>query len=134
MKISGQFDVKLNPLDTFTKGRDTIKLGRMAIEKVFHGELTASSKGEMLSAMTPVKGSAGYVAIEQVSGTLCERDGSFVLQHYGIMNRGEDKLVLEVLPDSGTGQLQGLRGQMAISVENGEHYYQFDFSLPDLAE
>lgn len=134
MKISGQFDVKLNPLDTFTKGRDTIKLGRMAIEKVFHGELTASSKGEMLSAMTPVKGSAGYVAIEQVSGTLCERDGSFVLQHYGIMNRGEDKLVLDVLPDSGTGQLQGLRGQMAISVENGEHYYQFDFSLPDLAE
>lgn len=134
MKISGQFDVKLNPLDTFTKGRDTIKLGRMAIEKVFHGELTASSKGEMLSAMTPVKGSAGYVAIEQVSGTLCERDGSFVLQHYGIMNRGEDKLVLEVLPDSGTGQLQGLRGQMAISVENGEHYYQFDFSLPDLVE
>ena len=83
----------------------------------------------MLSAMTPVSGSAGYVAIEQVSGSLAGRKGSFVLQHFGTMNRGSNRLILEVVPDSGSGELAGLQGEMSIKIEDGLHYYTFDFEL-----
>ena len=130
MKVSGQFDVKLHPMDFYAQGIDRIKLGRMAIEKRFKGELHATSKGEMLSAMTPVKGSAGYVAIEQVLGTLLGRKGSFVLQHFGTMNQGKDRLILEVVPDSGTDQLTGLSGTMAINIDDGQHFYEFEYELP----
>ena len=129
MKISGTFEVSLNPLDVYSQGEDGINLGRMSIDKKFIGELSASSKGEMLSAMTLVEGSAGYVAIEQVSGTLSGRNGSFVLQHFGIMNQGNGRLILEVVPDSGTGELSGLTGQMTINVEGGQHYYEFEYEL-----
>ena len=129
MKISGTFEVSLNPLDIYAQGEDGINLGRMSIDKKFAGELSASSKGEMLSAMTPVKGSAGYVAIEQVSGTLSSRKGSFVLQHFGTMNRGNDRLILEVVPNSGTGELSGLTGKMTINIDGGRHYYEFDYEL-----
>jgi hypothetical protein len=101
----------------------------MSIDKIFSGELSASSKGEMLNAMTPVKGSAGYVAIEQVSGTLSGRKGSFVLQHFGTMNRGNARLILEVVPDSGTGELSDLTGTMTINIVSGQHYYEFEYEL-----
>jgi hypothetical protein len=101
----------------------------MSIDKTFFGELDASSKGEMLSAMTSVKGSAGYVAIEQVSGKLSGKEGSFVLQHFGIMDKGDDRLILEVIPDSGTNELVGLSGTMKINIEEGKHFYEFDFDL-----
>lgn len=129
MKITGTFELSLNPLDTYAKGEDGIKLGRMSIDKIFSGELSASSKGEMLNAMTPVKGSAGYVAIEQVSGTLSGRKGSFVLQHFGTMNRGNARLILEVVPDSGTGELSDLTGTMTINIVSGQHYYEFEYEL-----
>jgi hypothetical protein len=129
MTISGKFDVKLTPLDTFASGKNGVNLGRMSIEKTFHGDLAATSKGEMLSAMTPTQGSAGYVAIEQVTGLLTGKQGSFVLQHFGIMNNGEKRLVLEVVPDSGTGELKGLSGKMTIDIDNSQHFYQFDFEL-----
>jgi hypothetical protein len=129
MKISGKFDVELSPLETYARGKDEINLGRMSIEKTFSGELDASSQGEMLTAMTPVKGSAGYVAIEQVSGSLSGKRGSFVLQHFGTMDQGSDRLVLEVVPGSGTGQLAGLAGKMAIRIEEAQHYYDFEFEL-----
>ena len=129
MKITGTFEVSLNPLPGYAQGEDGISLGRMSIDKKFTGELTASSKGEMLSAMTSVKGSAGYVAIEQVSGTLSGRKGGFVLQHFGSMNRGSDRLILEVVPDSGTGELSNLTGQMTINVEGDHHYYEFEYAL-----
>ena len=129
MKISGTFEVSLNPLDVYSQGKDGINLGRMSIDKKFMGELSASSKGEMLSAMTLVEGSAGYVAIEQVSGSLSGRNGSFVLQHFGIMNQGNGRLILEVVPDSGTGELSGLTGQMTINVEGGQHSYEFEYDL-----
>lgn len=112
MKIAGTFEVNLNPLDFYAQGMDGINLGRMSIDKKFDGDLDARSKGEMLSAMTSVKGSAGYVAIEQVSGTLSGRKGSFVLQHFGTMKQGSNRLVLEVVPDSGTGELSGLAGKI----------------------
>lgn len=130
MKISGKFDVNLAPLEAYAKGENNINLGRMSIDKVFHGELDASSKGEMLSAMTAVKGSAGYVAIEQVSGTLSGKQGSFVLQHFGTKQDGDNQLTLKVVPASGTGELAGLTGEMAIVIEDGQHFYEFDYGLP----
>ena len=129
MNITGTFNAILNPLDGYAKGENGVKLGRMSIEKVWNGELKGKSKGEMLSAMTSVKGSAGYVAIEQVTGSLSGKNGSFVLQHYGIMDKGQDRLVLEVVPDSGTGELIGLTGKMDIRIEGDTHYYDFEFEL-----
>src|SRR5882757_9344211 len=102
---NGTFEVKLLPQPTEEKA-----LSRMSIDKQFHGDLEATSKGEMLSAMTDVKGSAGYVAIERVSGTLRGRAGSFVLQHTGTMTRGTPQLSVTVVPDSGTDQLAGVTG------------------------
>lgn len=129
MKASGEFEVNLEPLDHYMQGNNGIHLGRMSIDKTFSGDLAATSKGEMLSAMTPVKGSAGYVAIEQVNGTLAGKSGSFVLQHFGAMNHGENRLILEVVPDSGTDQLTGLFGKMSINIENGKHFYEFEYEL-----
>lgn len=129
MNITGSFNAILNPLDGYAKGENGIKLGRMSIEKTWNGDLKAKSRGEMLSAMTSVKGSAGYVAIEQVTGTLVGKTGSFVLQHYGIMDNGNNRLILEVVPDSGTDELKGLTGRMAIRIEEDTHFYDFEFDL-----
>ncbi len=129
MKASGKFEVKLQPLESYTKGDNGISLGRMSIDKNFEGELSAVSKGEMVSAMTPVKGSAGYVAIEQVNGILAGRKGTFVLQHSATMNNGKDYLNIEVVPDSGTDELNGISGNMNIRIEEGQHYYDFDYQL-----
>jgi hypothetical protein len=103
--------------------------GRMAIDKRFHGDLEAASTGEMLTAMTSVRGSGGYVAIERVSGSLHGRSGSFVLQHSGTMAGGAEQLSITVVPDSGTGHLAGLAGGMAIEIEDGRHSYSFEYSL-----
>lgn len=129
MKITGEFQVKLQPMDFYAKGTEGINLGRMSIDKIFSGPLEATSQGEMLTALTATQGSAGYVAIEQVVGSLSGKKGSFVLQHFGTMNRGKDRLVLEVVPDSGTGELIGLTGTMLIKIDNGKHGYEFDYEL-----
>jgi hypothetical protein len=129
MQAAGEFEVDLQPLDPFTKGNEGITLGRMSIDKTFRGDLVAKSQGEMLSVITNVKGSAGYVAVEQVNGTLQGNRGTFVLQHFGITDRGENRLVLEVVPDSGTGQLANLSGKMTLKIEYGKHFYEFDYSL-----
>lgn len=129
MKANGTFEVKLNPLDFSAQGSEGRKLGRMSINKKFNGPLEATSIGEMLSVMTTVKGSAGYVAIEEVSGTLDGKKGGFVLQHFGLMNKGADQLILEVVPDSGSEELATLSGKMVIKIEGGTHYYEFDYSL-----
>jgi hypothetical protein len=104
-------------------------LGRMSLDKQFHGDLEGTSKGEMLYAGTSVKGSAGYVAIERVSGTLQGRAGTFILQHTGTMTRGVPELSVTVVPDSGTGQLAGLAGKMTINIADGKHSYEFDYML-----
>ncbi len=129
MKITGPFNVTMQPEDLSLTSKDEIQLVRMSLDKTFEGELSAHSLGEMISAVSTTPGSAGYVAIEQVSGTLSGRTGSFVLQHYGVMNRGESHLTLTVVPDSGTGELQGLTGSMDIRIEDGQHYYDFDYEL-----
>lgn len=129
MKVFGNFEVKLSPLGSYAQGFNGVNLGRMSIDKQFKGDLEATSMGEMLSAMTSVKGSAGYVAIEQVSGVLSGKKGSFVLQHFGTMNQGNDRLILEVVPNSGAGELSGLTGKMAIKIEDGQHSYEFEYEL-----
>lgn len=101
----------------------------MSIDKKFTGDLEATSQGEMLSAGGAVKGSAGYVAIEQVTGTLHGREGSFILQHGATMNRGAPSLSITVVPDSGTAALTGIAGTMQIIIENKHHAYTFDYSL-----
>lgn len=129
MKATGEFSVDLQPLEPFANGSVGNLLGRLSISKTFSGDLTAESRGEMLSARTNTADSAGYVAIEQVSGTLQGKLGAFVLQHYGILKRGEQRLILEVVPDSGTGELENLAGSMTIRIEAGRHFYEFEYTL-----
>lgn len=127
-KIRGEFDVKMVPQSGDAGLGEGI--GRLGLDKVFRGALDATSKGQMLAFRTPVEGSAGYVAMERVDGTLAGRRGTFVLQHSGTMDRGAQHLDLAVLPDSGTGELAGLRGTMQIEIAEGKHYYVFEYSLP----
>jgi Protein of unknown function (DUF3224) len=128
-RASGTFDVKLAKLALDDKAANAL-LGRMSIDKSFIGDLEATSKGEMLSAGTAVKGSAGYVAIEMVTGKLHGRTGTFVLQHSGTMTRGEPQLAVTVVPDSGTGQLEGLEGKMTIKIVDKKHFYELEYTLP----
>ena len=125
-QATGTFEVSLNPLELNESGENETR-SRMSINKRFDGDLQATSVGEMLTGMTALKGSAGYVAMERVSGTLHGREGSFLLQHSGTMDRGEPALVVSVVPDSGTGQLEGLAGTLAISIREGIHHYTFDY-------
>jgi hypothetical protein len=127
---SGTFDVKVTPQKPDNPEAEAANLGRMSLDKKFHGDLEATSKGEMLAAMSEVKGSAGYVAMERVSGTLGGRSGTFVLQHRGTMTRGLPQLSVTVVPDSGTGDLAGLTGSMTIKIEEGKHFYEFEYQLP----
>jgi hypothetical protein len=132
-RATGSFEVKLNP----QQPADEIaaaNLGRMSIVKRFSGDLQASSLGEMLAVRTATEGSAGYVALERVTGTLDGREGEFVLQHLGIMDRGARRLQVSVVPDSGTGRLAGITGAMNIRIENGRHDYDFDYALPESAD
>ena len=103
----------------------------MSIDKQFHGDLEAISRGQMLTAVTSIKGSAGYVAIEQVTGSLHGSSGAFALQHTGTMTRGAPQLTVTVVPDSGTGQLAGLAGTMTIALAEGKHSYDFEYTLGD---
>ena len=125
----GTFDVKLNKVPGHDS-KDGSPLARMSINKKFNGDLDATSIGEMLAAGTSVKGSAGYVAMERVTGTLNGRVGEFVFQHSATMNRGAPTLSVSVVPDSGTGQLVGLAGTLNIIIANGQHSYEFDYAVP----
>jgi hypothetical protein len=125
---SGTFKVVVTPAGEPDHGPGAT-LGRLTIDKIFEGPLSATSRGQMLTAMTEVKGSAGYVAIERVTGTLDGRDGSFALQHHGPMNRGASSLTLVVVPDSGSGGLQGIDGTMTIDVRDKQHHYTLDYGF-----
>jgi hypothetical protein len=124
----GTFEVKLTPQADGDAGAG---LARMTLDKRFHGDLEATSQGQMLSAGTAVQGSAGYVAMERVRGTLRGRSGTFVLQHHGLMDRGTPQLTITVVPDSGTDELTGLAGTMAIEIADGKHSYDFEHTLPE---
>jgi hypothetical protein len=127
-QAAGAFDVKMlpQPADATAAGET---IGRMLLDKKYHGTLDATGKGQMLAMRTKVDGSAGYVAMELVVGTLDGKSGSFVLQHSGTMNRGAPLLALSVVPDSGTGELAGILGNMAIIIAEGKHNYKFEYTL-----
>jgi hypothetical protein len=128
----GTFDVKLNPLaaDTPPEGSP---LGRLSIDKVFHGDIEGTSKGEMLTAGTAVKNSAGYVAVERVTGVVKGFRGTFALMHTGIMNRGAPSLNITIVPDSGTGDLTGISGTLDIQIADGKHSYVLDYTIATTA-
>jgi hypothetical protein len=129
---SGTFEVKLTPQAQEDQSEGS-PLGRMSIAKQFHGDLEAVSKGQMLTAGTAVKGSAGYVAMEMVSGTLNGHNGTFVLQHSATMTRGTPQMSITVVPDSGTDQLAGLAGEMLINIADGNHSYDFKYTIAEPA-
>lgn len=128
-RATGTFEVDLTPVDSAEE--DGVTRGRFSMEKRFEGDLEGTSRGEMLTARTPVESSAGYVALERVTGTLDGRRGSFVLQHSGTMDRGEQRLSVTVVPDSGTAGLEGIAGSMTITIEDGTHRYELAYDLPD---
>jgi hypothetical protein len=128
-RANGPFDVKLAPLGN-DPSDDGLTLSRFSLDKQFRGDLEGTSKGEMLAAGTPVKGSAGYVAVERVTGTLHGRRGSFMLQHTGTMANGAQQLTISVVPDSGTGELVGLSGSMKIIIAaGGAHAYELAYEM-----
>jgi hypothetical protein len=128
-RATGSFEVSLQAISNAEVTADPM-LGRILLTKKFSGDLAATARGQMLSAMTTVKGSAGYVAIDHVTGELDGRKGSFVLQHSGAMNRGAQSLSIMVVPDSGTDELTGLSGTLSINIIDGKHFYDFIYSLP----
>ena len=131
LRAVGTFEVKLTPQATDTAPEGS-PLGRLTIDKQFHGDLEATSKGEMLTAGTAIKNSAGYVAVERVVGTLQGRKGTFTLQHNATMTRGVGALNIVIVPDSGTGDLTGITGTMSIEIAGGKHSYVFEYSIAEL--
>jgi uncharacterized protein DUF3224 len=128
-QAKGTFEVKLDAQGDADKAEGST-LGRMSIDKKYHGDLEGTATGTMLTAGTEVKGSAGYVAIERVTGTLAGKTGSFVLQHNGTLRRGVPVQNIIVVPDSGTGQLAGITGTFLVIIAEGKHSYEFDYMLP----
>ena len=128
----GGFEVQRTPQGALDAG-DGVEIGHVRFDKRFHGPLDATSVVHMLAVGPAVPGSAAYVAIERISGTLDGRRGSFMAQHSGTLDRGQPTLALGVVPDSGTGELAGLRGRMAIDIVDGAHFYTLDYELPDPA-
>jgi hypothetical protein len=125
----GSFEVRMTPQPEGSAEAPGVKLGRMLLEKVFHGHLEASGQGQMLTAVSDTPGSAGYVAIERVTGTLHGRQGSFVFQHSGTMDGGAQSLSITVVPGSGAGELKGVAGTFKLRIEGGQHFYEFDYTL-----
>lgn len=127
-RASGTFEVTMTPEPPYDVN-EAASIGRVSIEKRFSGDLDATSSVQMIGARSEVKGSAGYVAIERVNGSLNGRAGSFVLQHSGTMTRGKGDLSVSVVPDSGTGELKSLSGRMTIEIIEGKHLYSFEYDL-----
>lgn len=128
---SGTFEVKVIPQTPDNKDAQSANIGRMSLDKQFRGDLEAASKGEMLAVRSENMTSGGYVAIERITGTLHGRTGSFALQHSGAMSGGSQQLTITVVPDSGTDKLTGITGKMSIKIENKQHFYEFDYALPE---
>jgi hypothetical protein len=130
-QAKGPFDVKIAPQKPDSDVAQAANFSRMTIDKVFHGDLEGTSKGEMIATQAETKSSGGYVALERVTGTLKGREGSFILQHSATMNRGVPSLSITVVPDSGTDELAGITGKLNIVIaKGGKHSYDFEYSLP----
>lgn len=131
MHATGTFEVKMTPQSS-VDGVGDPSVGRMALEKQFKGDLEGTGRGQMLAVGTAIDGSAGYVAMERVHGALHGREGSFALQHNGVMNRGTPQLAITIVPDSGTEGLSGIAGALTIRIADGVHHYDLAYSLPDI--
>lgn len=129
MNVKGTFEVTMSGEPPYSDLAG-VTLGRASLSKVFSGPLSATSQVSMLASRTPIASSAGYVALERIEGTLEGKSGSFVVVHLGLMNRGEGTLTIRVVPDSGTGELQGIEGSMDVVIASGVHHYVLDYSLP----
>ena len=127
---SGAFSVTVTALPA-ESGIGDASIGRMSLHKVFQGDLAGEAHGQMLAAMTAVAGSAAYVALDRFEGSLDGRRGGFSLQHRGVMDRGAPELTVTIVPDSGTGELEGISGSLGIRMSNGAHFYDLDYCLPD---
>ena len=125
---SGTFEVSITP--AADNSADGVTLGRMTVAKTFAGPLTATSQGDMLTGAGTVAGSAAYVMIERVTGSLDGKAGSFALAHIGVMDRGKPDLRVMIVPDSGSGALAGISGTLVIRIEGGKHFYDLDYRLP----
>lgn len=125
----GSFMVSMKP-QAEPDVQEGVALGRMSLEKTFAGDLVGTGKGEMLTALTAVQDSAGYVALERVTATLAGRSGSFVLQHSGTMEQGARRLSIAIVPGSGTGGLAGIAGEFKLDVVDGKHLYELNYTLP----
>jgi hypothetical protein len=132
-RVSGPFDVAMTPVGPGEREGNT-QTARMLLDKQYFGDLAATGKGQMLTAVSDAKGSAAYVAIERVTGTLKGRKGSFVIQHAGTMRAGTQQLAISIVPDSGTDQLTGIAGTMAIRMVGSKHFYDLDYTLPTNSE
>ena len=128
-KVSGKFGVKILPQKADNPQAEAAGLGRMSLDKQYHGDLEATGEGEMLSVLDRSTGSGAYVAMERVAGTLAGRSGSFVLMHHATMAHGEPELTIRVVPGSGTEELADLRGTMDIRIEEKQHFYDFDYEI-----
>lgn len=126
----GTFEVTITP-QAHQEGVGDAAVGRFALTKAFSGDMNGTGSGQMLAYRSSVSGSAGYVAMEKVQGTLNGRTGSFIMQHNGAMNRGEQQLSIKIVADSGTDQLEGITGEMLLNIEAGKHYYEFRYTLPE---
>lgn len=124
----GTFEVKVTPLAAEENVGDPT-IGRLSLDKTFSGNLSGTSKGQMLGIGTEVRESGGYVAAERINGTLDGKKGTFALQHTGTMQGGKYEMLITVVPDSGTGELTGITGKMKIIIENGNHFYELEYSL-----
>lgn len=129
LTAKGSFSVQMTPQKELDETRG-VSIKRLSLDKTYEGELSATGQGEMLTATTPVQGSAGYVAIEKISGTLDGKSGSFVVQHTGIMGIGAPALDVTIVPDTGTGELTGISGKLKIDNQNGQHTYVLQYALP----
>jgi len=129
-QAKGTFEVKRSMEPACDLG-DGVEAGHFRFDKTFTGPLEATSVVHMLAVGSPQSGSAGYVAVERVKGTLDGRNGTFFFQHTGVMDRGNATLALSVVPDSGTDALAGLHGKMAIDIVDGQHFYTFDYGFGD---
>ena len=128
----GTFDVKLTPQKPDSKEAESAKLGRMSINKQFHGDLEGTGDGEMLYNASPASESGAYVAIERVTAKLDGRSGSFDLQHLGVKDQGKATLSINVIPGSGTGDLKGIAGKLDIQIDStGKHSYDLEYTLPE---
>ena len=130
MRAGGDFEVQLRPLEPYNQAPDA-QIGRMSIDKELKGDLVATSQGEMVSGGNPASGSAGYVAMERVTGTLHGKSGSFLLQHSATMTPEGQESRITVVPGSGTGELAGITGEMGIEIEDGQHSYWLEYELPE---